>query len=518
MANLINFFRLLQTIMVLAKYDALIPSDYRGLLPAGTKVFGWLCRFGRSVPKGGQGVRLARALEKLGPSYVKLGQFLATRSDILSAEVVEGLSTLKDKMEPFAQSEAIAMLEQAFGENWKQQIIDFSEPIAAASVAQVHKAKTKDGQQIAVKLLRPGITKRIERDVKTLKFGAKLAEKLFPASKRLEPIRFVETVSRSLLLEMDLRMEAAACSELREISDKIDNVTIPAPHWDLIREQVLVIDWIDGIALTQVEKLKTSNIDLNNLAKIIPISFLQFALDHGVFHADQHEGNMFVQSDGTLALVDFGIVGRIGRPERRYLAEILYGFLRRDYRRVAEVHFEAGYVPNTHLVDDFAQALRAVGEPVFGKTAKNVSMGQLLLHLFAVTSRFDMHLRPELVLLQKTMVQVEGVARTLDPDHDLWKATAPVIENWIKRELGPEGQLNELADDLLDLRDAARAMPAVISDLTSMVHQAKQSGISLDDDSLKRLGQYQAKANRIRNWALIIASLSIVVLTAKFLL
>lgn len=516
MGNLRSFFRLLQTALVLARYDALIPPAYRGLLPAGTRVVGWISRFGLPVAKGNTGERLAKALEKLGPSYVKLGQFLATRGDILSEEMVAGLCTLKDRMEPFCQTHAIEILCEAFGPDWDQLIVDFGEPIAAASVAQVHPAKTSDGDKIAVKLLRPGIGKRIERDVKTLQLGAKLAEKLFPASKRLEPVRFVATVTRSLLLELDLRMEAAACSQLREIAAEVDGVTIPEPHWELTREQVLVMDWVDGTPLTQIKALRKTGIDLAKLAEIIPSSFLRFALDHGVFHADLHEGNMFALDDGSLALVDFGIVGRIGPAQRRYLAEILYGFLRRDYRRVAEVHFEAGYVSERHLVDDFAQALRAVGEPVFGKTAKDVSMGLLLLHLFAVTARFDMHLRPELILLQKTMVQVEGVARSLNPDHDLWGAAEPIIENWIKRELGPEGQLNELADDLLDLRDAARALPASLNNFTELVRQTKQHGFSLDDDSLKRLGQWQARANRLRDLGLAAGGFAVLLAAIKW--
>jgi len=510
------FLSLLGTGLILARHDALVPSEYRGLLPTSTRVLGWLARFGLPAPAGNRGTKLARALEKLGPSYVKLGQFLATRGDILSEEFVSGLSSLKDKMEPFSQQEAEDILSTNFGPNWPEQICEFSEAIAAASIAQVHRAKTSDGDIIAVKLLRPGIEKRIQRDIETLALGAKLVEKWFPASKRLEPVRFVATVTRSLLLELDLRMEAAAASELAEISAQIEHVTIPDIHWDLTRERVLVMSWLGGIPLTDMDGLRKAKLDLSKLAELIPTSFLSFALDHGVFHADLHEGNMFALADGQLGLVDFGIIGRIGPEQRRYLAEILYGFLRRDYRRVAEVHFEAGYVPKTHLVDDFAQALRAVGEPVFGKTAKNVSMGQLLMQLFAVTARFDMHLRPELVLLQKTMVQVEGVARTLNPDHDLWGASAPIIERWIKRELGAEGQLNELADDLLDLRDAARALPTALSDITELVHTTKTHGFSLHEDSLQRLSQLSARANLWRDIGVLTGGIGLLLVAVKF--
>ncbi|PHR56932.1 MAG: 2-polyprenylphenol 6-hydroxylase [Robiginitomaculum sp.] len=516
MNKLLTFFRLIGSGLVLARHDALVPPEFRGLLPVGTRFIGWLARFGLPTPKGNRGERLARALEKLGPSYVKLGQFLATRGDILSPEVVAGLAGLKDQMQPFSREEAKAILSQELGEDWPKLIHGFTEPMAAASVAQVHKAKDVGGQDIAVKLLRPDVGARINKDVQALQMGARLAEKWFPASKRLEPVRFVETVAKSLLLELDLRMEAAAASELGEIATQFEHITIPQIHWEQTRERVLVMDWLDGIALTDLPALKKSGIDLVKLAEIIPTSFLSFALDHGVFHADLHEGNMFALPDGGLGLVDFGIIGRIGPAQRRYLAEILYGFLRRDYRRVAEVHFEAGYVPDTHMVDEFAQALRSVGEPVFGKTAKDVSMGQLLLHLFAVTARFDMHLRPELVLLQKTMVQVEGVARTLDPNHDLWGSAEPVIERWIKRELGPEGQLDELADDLLDMRDALRALPAAITDLTEIAKATREQGFSVDDDSLRRLSHWQARSHRLRDIGLLVGSAALLLIAIKF--
>ncbi|VAV97715.1 Ubiquinone biosynthesis regulatory protein kinase UbiB [hydrothermal vent metagenome] len=516
MRKILTFFRLIATGLVLARHDALVPPEFRGLLPFGTRLIGWLARFGLPLKEKNRGKRLARALEKLGPSYVKLGQFLATRNDILSEEVVSGLASLKDKMQPFSQQQAEAILLENYGENWQQIFPSFGPSVAAASVAQVHQAKTADGKTVAVKLLRPGIETRINRDVQTLQMGARLVQNWFVASRRLEPVRFVETVTRSLLLELDLRMEAAAASELAEVSTDIQQVVIPNMHWPLVRERVLVMDWLEATPLTDMDKLRRSKIDMNQLAELIPTSFLSFALDHGVFHADLHEGNMFAFADGRLGLVDFGIVGRIGPAQRRYLAEILYGFLRQDYRRVAEVHFEAGYVPDTHLVDDFAQALRAVGEPVFGKTAKDVSMGQLLLHLFAVTSRFDMHLRPELVLLQKTMVQVEGVARTLNPDHDLWAASAPIIERYIKRELGPEGIINDMTDDFLDLRDAVRALPAAINDLTALAKTTKAHGFSLDDDSLKRLSNWQAKANRIRDFGLLAGGSGLLLTAIKF--
>ena len=503
-----TLFRLAKAGLVLARHDAILPREYQAILPLPARLMGQLARLFSQKGEGGPGERLARALEQLGPSYVKFGQFLASRGDILTPEIADGLAGLRDKMPPFSMDEARAALAEAFGEDSEARFVGLQEPVAAASVAQVHPLVLPDGSKLAVKILRPGIEERIQKDIEAMALGARLIERFLPAARRLEPCKFVRTLSRSLSLEMDLRMEAAGASELAEIMDDQSGVAIPEVDWPRTRLRVFTMQWLDGVPLSDPAALQQSKIDKITLGKAITSSFLQSALDHGVFHADMHEGNLFALDDGRLGMVDFGIIGRIGPAQRRYLAEILYGFLRRDYRRVAEVHFEAGYVPDDYGVDDFAQALRAVGEPIFGKTAKDVSMSHLLLQLFDVTAQFDMHLRPELVLLQKTMVQVEGVARMLDPDHDLWGTAAPVVENWIRRELGPEGMVNDAYDTLRELHRVLVDLPAAIESGTQIITDARKNGLKLSEESVAHLAEAQAHRNRWTRRALVTLALA----------
>ncbi|MGH6972372.1 MAG: AarF/UbiB family protein, partial [Caulobacteraceae bacterium] len=331
----------------------------------------------------------------------------------------------------------------------------FEEAAAGASLAQAHPARLRGGRKVAVKVLRPGIERRVARDVDALRAAARLAERWAPASRRLEPRAFVETIARSLELELDLRFEAAGADELRAIMAHDGFMRAPSVVWNGVARRVLTLEWAAGAPLSDATALDQPGLDRPTLANNLIRAFLAQALDHGVFHADLHEGNLFVAPPARLTAVDFGIVGRLGAGERRYLAEILWGFLRRDYERVARVHFQAGYVPRTHDPAAFAQALRAVGEPVFGLAASEVSMGRLLAQLFEITALFEMRLRPELVLLQKTMVTVEGVARRIDPAHNIWAAAEPVVARWIARELSPAA----LARDVLrEARAGLRAL------------------------------------------------------------
>ncbi len=513
--GLATVFRLARAGLVLARHDAILPREYQAILPLPARLMGQMARLFSQKAQGGPGERLARALEQLGPSYVKFGQFLASRGDILTPEIADGLAGLRDKMPPFSMEEAKQALSDTFGDRSEARFAGLEEPVAAASVAQVHPLCLPDGTKLAVKILRPGIEERIAKDIEAMALGARLIERFLPASKRLEPQKFVQKLSRSLMLEMDLRMEAAGASELGEIFDTQSGVVIPEVDWSRTGLRVFTMTWLDGIALSNPLALQENGLDRVRLAKIVTGSFLQSALDHGVFHADMHEGNLFALKGNRLGMVDFGIIGRIGPAQRRYLAEILYGFLRRDYRRVAEVHFEAGYVPEEHAVDDFAQALRAVGEPIFGKTAKNVSMSHLLLQLFDVTAQFDMHLRPELVLLQKTMVQVEGVARMLDPDHDLWGTAAPVVENWIRRELGPEGMINDAYDTLRELHRVMAALPVAIENGTQILTDARMNGLKLSEDSMAQIASLKAHRNRWGRRALVVLAISGALIAAK---
>ena len=508
--SLASLFRLARAAWVLARHDALLPAEYQDKLPRSARLLGRLARLiARPQANENPGARLARALEALGPAHIKLGQFLASRPDVVGAALADGLGGLRDQLAPAPRRAAEAALEDAFGEDWRTHFSAFGPAIAAASVAQAHRARTADGRDVAVKILRPGIEAEIARDIHAFRLGAHLIETVAPTSRRLGPVAFIETLSASLERELDLRLEAAAAAEMDEIAAQIEGFAVPAVDWDATSRRVMTLDWVDAIKLTDDAALTKAGIDRAALAVIAIRAFLTSALDHGVFHADMHEGNLFARADNTLVAVDFGIVGRIGADERRYLAEILYGFLNRDYTRVAEVHFEAGYVPAKHSVADFAGALRAVGEPIFGRGADKVSMARVLLQLFEITELFEMALRPELVLLQKTMVQVEGTARNLDPNFDMWEASRPIVERWMRRALGPEAMIGQLAKDAGRIQSSLRRLPTALEQLTDAAERIGSDGMRLDDDTLARLARAQANATRgrsVSSWVLALSA------------
>ena len=435
--------RLIAAGWALARADALIPREMEPLLPARTRWVGRLVRLAAvgARRRGRPGERVARTLERLGPVAIKLGQFLSTRSDVFGAEFAGDLGRLRDRLPPFATEIARAEVEAVLDRPFGAVFTSFEPAVAAASLAQAHPAALADGRRVAVKVLRPGIERRVAEDTAVMRRAARLAWRWAPASRRLEPVALVETVARALQAELDLRMEAAAASELGELMTRDDYMRAPAVAWEVVGRRVLCLGWAEGMALSDPRALEQPGLNRAALANNLTRGFLAQALDAGAFHADLHEGNLFVAAPAAITAIDFGIVGRLGPGERRYLAEILWGFIRRDYPRVARVHFEADYVPRRHAEADFAQALRAVGEPIWGRPAGEISMGRLLTQLFEVTAQFDMRLRPELVLLQKTMVTVEGVSRRIDPDHDIWTAARPVVERWIRREFGPAAQV-----------------------------------------------------------------------------
>ncbi len=438
-----DYYRLIKAGTTLARHDVLIPSDIRRHLPWPGKLVGMVLRlFSGSSKKKSTGDRLASALEKMGPAYVKLGQILATRPDIIGIKNAQDLSRLKDRVPPFSVALAEKALKAEFGDECSTLFPQLDAPIAAASISQVHKIHTEDGYK-ALKILRPDVEKHIEKELRALRRLARMIEKFVPDSRRLRPIDAVETIARSLTLELDLRFEAGAASEFKEVL-KIDNYAgAPEVDWKRTSKRVLTTEWISGQAMTRLEGI--SDKDREALAYKVNRSFLASALDHGFFHADIHEGNMILhppEKDGDeyeLTFIDFGIMGRIGPNERLFLAEIINGFLTRNYTRLARVHFENGYVPAEHSMDDFAQALRSVGEPIHGQTAEDLPMGRIIMQLFDITEQFGMRMRPELVLIQKTMVQVEGVARAIYPPHDIWESARPIVERWVAREFGPVG-------------------------------------------------------------------------------
>ncbi|MFN4101507.1 MAG: 2-polyprenylphenol 6-hydroxylase [Pararhodobacter sp.] len=457
-----DYRRLMRAGTSLARHDVILPREYRSRLPLPARIAGGFLRLIGGGAKGRPGERFAHALERLGPAYIKLGQFLATRPDVFGSEVAGDLSRLKDKLPPFPMKQARAALATEFGPEEAERLFPgLSEPVAAASLAQVHRMMLPDGER-AVKILRPGIERQLELELSAMRRAARTIEGASAESRRLKPVAFTETIASSMLRELDLRLEAGGADEMREINEKTGYFRIPKVDWERTGKRVLTAEWIEGKPLTAPDALDRPGLDRKKLANDITQGFLASAINHGVFHADMHEGNAILTTDGQIALVDFGIIGRIGMMERRFLAEILWGFLKRDYMRIAEVHFEAGYVPPNQSVGDFAQALRSIGEPLFGRPAEEVSMGRVLLQLFDYTHTFGMALRSELVLLQKTMVQVEGVARAIDPTHNIWTASEPVIEEWMRRNFGPEGAVRIVSENLREVTNRLKRLPEVM--------------------------------------------------------
>ncbi len=485
-----TFFRMLRTGWVLIRHDALVPAEYAGQVPFIARIVGGVSRlFAVRGRAQNPGERFANALEKLGPAYIKFGQILSTRGDMLDPVFIKGLSRLKDQVPSFPMKTAEKMLEAEWGGPWIEKLISLSEPIAAASVAQVHKGVLHSGETVAVKILRPNIRKAMKQDMDVLRMVAGFAEFFVPDTRRLGPKVFIETASRAVMLELDLRLEAAAASELTDPAVETGLYRVPEIHWGLGGKDILVTEWIDGTAVSDDAILTDPNIDPKEIARKIMQSFLACSFDYGVFHADMHEGNMIVTKDGDLVLIDFGILGRLSPREQRFHAEILYGFLKRDYLRIAEVHFEAGYVPAHHGIEDFASALRAVGEPIFGKTASDVSMSKVLLQLFEITEIFDMKMQPQLIMLQKTMMQTEGVCRRLNPDFDMWGTAAPIVEASMRRELGPEGRIGDFLDNL----DRARRTLEKLPDATENIAALAKAWVDGDVD-LSRIPQPHSPA------------------------
>ncbi len=390
---------------------------------------------------------ITRALTALGPAYIKFGQVLSTRPDIVGDELALQLKYLQDKLPPFPTAEAKAIVAEELGRPVADIFSAFSEPVAAASIAQVHRASRVDtGAEVAVKVLRPGILRAFRRDIDAFYFAARTIEAISPASRRLRPMDVIAHFEGVVMGELDLRLECSAASEFAENTRKDEGFQVPAPVWELSGKQVMVLDWAEGINLADNAAIDAAGLDRKTLAARVLQLFLSHALRDGFFHADMHQGNLKVAANGNLIAFDFGIMGRIDAYTRRVYAEILMGFIRKDYRRVAEVHFEAGYVPADRDIDEFARALRAVGEPIFGLDATKVSMARLLSYLFEVTERFGMETRTELILLQRTMVVVEGVARSLDPQINIWQVARPVVESYVSRNLGPLAMLRDLAE------------------------------------------------------------------------
>ena len=499
--------RLMRAGFVLAREGALSIVDVEALPPVmrtGVRVGRLLER--NSVKRRGPQENLNSALNRLGPTYVKIGQTLATRPDIVGLEVAANLAQLQDKMEPFDPGLVPVLLADALHDK-AADLTEISPPIAAASIAQVHKAtlyRNGTSGPVAVKILRPGIKERFRADLEAQYAGAALAERFVPSLRRLRPTDVVRTLDRSARLELDLRLEAASISEMAENIKDDAGFVIPQISWEHTAETVLTTSWVEGIPIREVEALDAAGLDRKKLSETLLQAFLKHAIRDGFFHADMHPGNLFADpKTGDIIAVDFGIMGRISRKERRFLADILYGFITRNYRMIAERHFEIGYVPRHQSVDDFALALRSIGEPLHGRTATDISMAKVLGQLFATTELFDMQTRPELVLLQKSMVLVEGVARALDPELDIWTLAEPVVGDFVRREAGPLGRLE-------DLKDQAEIALDTIGKLPGLVNRAEAA---LDDYDAEKRSPARRDFQRlmlIGFWVLVVVALVLV--------
>ncbi len=517
MSTLGAYFRLVRAGWILAREGvfAALPGDQL----TGAPRMAWrtaklLAR--RKVKNRERSQRMSLAVDRLGPSYVKLGQFLATRPDVVGADVATDLANLQDRMKTFPTAEAVAEIEESLGRPITELYRHFDAPIAAASIAQVHPAAVlRDGSEtkVAVKVIRPGVRRRFFNDLESYFIAARMQERFMPSSRRLKPVEVTQTLAQTTKIEMDLRLEAAALSELGENTRDDPGFRVPWVDWERTGRDVVTMEWIDGVKMNDIDGLRAAGHDLKALAASLIQSFLRHTLRDGFFHADMHPGNLFVEAEGTIVAVDLGIAGRLGKKERRFLAEILYGFITRDYLRVAEVHFEAGYVPRTHDVHAFAQAIRAIGEPIHGQPAETISMARLLTLLFEVTELFDMQTRTELVLLQKTMVVVEGVARTLDPAFNMWKTSEPVVGDWIRANLGPRGMLEDARDGVGALVSLARQAPdlaARTERLSREIDAMAENGLRFDDETADKIGRAEARRTRSGRIALWVIAATLI--------
>jgi ubiquinone biosynthesis protein len=434
-----HIFRLLKWGRTLARHGALRGIEGDPNTPPQVRRLARVARFGATQPRVPD---YAAAFQAIGPAAIKLGQTLATRPDLVGDEAAHNLLTLQDSLPPVPFEAIRAELERSFDQPLANLFAEIDPvPVGAASIAQVHRGVTSEGRTVAIKVLRPGIRERFARDIDTYEWAAAQLEGFGGEALRLRPRATIANFKRWTNSELDLRREAASASELADAMKGFEGYCVPSIDWDRTNGRVMTIEWVDGIKIADVAALKAAGHDLPELARRLVLAFLTQAISGGFFHADMHQGNLFVRPDGAIVAIDFGIMGRIDRRARQWLAEILYGLTTGNYRRVAEIHFEAQYVPSYHSVDEFATALRAVGEPMRGKPVSELSVGMMLDGLFAITRDFDMQTQPHLLLLQKTMVMVEGIATMLHPAINMWDVSAPYVRSWIRDELGPEAAL-----------------------------------------------------------------------------
>ncbi len=446
--------------------------------------------------------RLSNSLQSMGTTFIKLGQFLATRPDIIGEDLSKQLETLQDKLPPFPLSEAKDIIRNDLGDQMFKLIINISEPVAAASIAQVHKAKIDDDgtiKDVAIKILRPEIKKIFNEEIDALMFFAFIVESLIKKTKRLKLVEVTFLLKEITNHEMDLRFEAAAANEYAENTKNDVGFKVPNIYWNFTSENVMTLDWVDGNSIRETELLQKQNIDTNQIAKDIIQHFLRHAVRDGFFHADMHQGNIFVDKSGQIVPIDFGIMGRLDKLNKRFLAEILYGFVQRDYKKVAEVHLVAGLVPKNVPVDELAQALRSIGEPIFGQTVKDISGGKLLKQLFDVTEKFNMQTQPQLLLLQKTMVVVEGVARKLNPNTNIWETSKPVLENWLQETKDPINSINNTIKNTTEVLKKLPEFPEIMDKANQALTFLASGQIPQNSNSYNALNEARSEMLSFRN-------------------
>jgi len=453
-----------------------------------------------------KGERLSYSLESMGTTFIKLGQFLATRPDIIGESLSKQLENLQDKLPPFSIIQAKEIMKNDLGQETYDSIINLSEPVAAASIAQVHKAQINDNgtiKDVAIKILRPNIKKIFNEEIDAIMLFAFLVESFIKKTKRLKLVEVVFLLKEITNLEMDLRFEAAAANEYAENTKNDVGFRIPEIYWNFTSENVMTLDWIDGISIRETEELKKRNLNTEKIANDIIQNFLRHAVRDGFFHADMHQGNIFIDKNGHIVPIDFGIMGRLDKISKRFLAEILFGFIQRDYRKVAEVHLVAGLVPKEVPIDDLAQALRSIGEPIFGQTVKDISGGKLLKQLFDVTEKFNMQTQPQLLMLQKTMVVVEGVARKLNPNTNIWTTSKPVLENWLRETKDPMTTINETIQSTSEVIKRLPEFPEIMDKANQALTYLASGQIPQNSNSYTALNTKKSEMIAFRNQSII---------------
>ncbi len=514
-----NIFILFKIGRVLSKSNTLNYFDKIYKIPFFLKIFIKILGFSISKPKYTNdvpvGERLSSALKELGPTFIKLGQFLGTRPDIVGVNLAKELQKLQDTLPPYYLYLAKDAIKVELGEENYKKIKKLSNPIAAASIAQVHFAEivieNNQIKEVAVKVLRPNIEKIFNQELEALMLFASIVETLAPKTQRLKLIEVVHLLKEITAIEMDLRFEAAAANELKNNTKKDKNFVVPEIFWDYTSKRVLTSERVNGIPIKNLPEIDKAKINRKDLATNVIQSFLLQAVRDGFFHGDMHQGNLFVNENGNIIPVDFGIMGRLDKYNKKYLAEILYGFIERDYNKVADVHFRAGLVPATESREAFSQALRSIGEPIFGQKIKNISAGKLLAQLFEITEKFNMTTQPQLLLLQKTMVVVEGVARSLDEEANIWQISRPVLEKWLREEISPKAKISEAINTTGQVIDRLPELPKLMDKASKALELLATGATSANSEISKNLKFEKLKIKHQKN-KIIISFLSVVIL------